>query len=98
LYLCLWNTKKYSKTLVGAPIEFEITQHTKNEEDMELQLERGQKLYFQKLGLNRGTLNESCLLSFANKIRVIENSTRQDSNRTALGIPLSHSAPTSHRL
>jgi len=48
LYLCLWNTKKHSKTLVGAPIEFETTQHTKNEEDMELQLERGQKLYFQK--------------------------------------------------
>jgi len=49
LYLCLWNTKKHSKTLVGAPIEFETTQHTKNEEDMELQLEReGSKALFSK--------------------------------------------------
>jgi hypothetical protein len=40
LHLCHWNTKKYCKALVGAPIQFLISKLTKNEEDMGLELER----------------------------------------------------------
>jgi hypothetical protein len=49
LYLCLWNTKKFCKDLVGGT--HHILNHsnrTKNDEDIRLKIERDQELFFSK--------------------------------------------------
>jgi hypothetical protein len=36
LHLCLWNTKKFSKALIGTPIRFLITKNEELASDLEL--------------------------------------------------------------
>jgi hypothetical protein len=45
-----WNSKKFCKSLVDAPINFFLnsSKWTKNEKNMGLKLERGLELFFQK--------------------------------------------------
>jgi len=50
IVVCIWNTKKFCKSPVGAPIQ--VLNHSKwikIEEDMGLKLERNLELFFSKI-------------------------------------------------